>query len=72
MSKKLKPKVKVTAPAINSKTQELAKYHVNTTGRKMTTDQGILVEHTDDSLKAGSRGPSLLEDFHLREKNHAI
>ena len=26
------------------------------------------VDHTDDSLKAGARGPTLLEDFHLREK----
>jgi catalase len=34
----------------------------------MTTDHGVLVEHTDDSLKAGPRGPTLLEDFHLREK----
>ncbi|HXT34262.1 MAG TPA: catalase, partial [Chloroflexota bacterium] len=24
--------------------------------------------HTDDSLKAGERGPTLLEDFHFREK----
>jgi catalase len=34
----------------------------------LTTDQGIRVPHTDDSLKAGRRGPTLLEDFHLREK----
>jgi catalase len=34
----------------------------------LTTDQGALVSHTDDSLKAGPRGPTLLEDFHLREK----
>lgn len=34
----------------------------------LTTDQGIPIAHTDDSLKAGTRGPSLLEDFHLREK----
>ena len=34
----------------------------------MTTDQGVPVEHTDDSLKAGLRGPTLMEDFHLREK----
>jgi len=33
-----------------------------------TTDQGIPIPHTDDSLKAGPRGASLLEDFHLREK----
>jgi catalase len=35
---------------------------------QLTTDQGIPVPHTDDSLKGGPRGPSLLEDFHLREK----
>jgi catalase len=34
----------------------------------LTTDQGIPIPHTDDSLKAGPRGASLLEDFHLREK----
>ena len=34
----------------------------------LTTDQGVQIEQTDDSLHAGSRGPSLLEDFHLREK----
>ena len=35
---------------------------------RLTTDQGVPIEHTDDSLKAGPRGPTLLEDFHLREK----
>ena len=34
----------------------------------LTTQQGQRVAHTDDSLKAGARGPTLLEDFHLREK----
>ncbi|MGW1225642.1 catalase [Streptomyces sp. NPDC002530] len=34
----------------------------------MTTDQGVAVEHTDDALTVGDRGPTLLEDFHLREK----
>jgi catalase len=37
-------------------------------GERMTTDQGIPVDHTDDSLKAGARGPTLMEDFHFREK----
>jgi len=32
------------------------------------TNQGIRVSHTDDSLKAGERGPTLMEDFHFREK----
>ncbi|MFH8409892.1 catalase [Streptomyces sp. NPDC018019] len=34
----------------------------------MTTDQGVAVDHTDDSLRAGERGPTLMEDFHFREK----
>jgi catalase len=34
----------------------------------LTTNQGVRVEHTDDSLKAGSRGPTVMEDFHFREK----
>ncbi|MBB1244699.1 catalase [Streptomyces durbertensis] len=34
----------------------------------LTTDQGVVVDHTDDSLSAGERGPTLMEDFHFREK----
>ncbi|MEX2336244.1 MAG: catalase [Fulvivirga sp.] len=34
----------------------------------LTTNQGVRVNHTDDSLKAGQRGPTLMEDFHFREK----
>jgi catalase len=34
----------------------------------LTTAQGQRLHHTDDSLTAGRRGPTLLEDFHLREK----
>jgi catalase len=37
-------------------------------GTQLTTDQGIKIDRTDDSLKAGERGPTLLEDFHFREK----
>lgn len=37
-------------------------------GERLTTNHGVPVDHTDDSLKAGERGPSLMEDFHLREK----
>lgn len=35
---------------------------------RMTTNQGIPVSDNQNSLKAGARGPSLLEDFVLREK----
>ncbi|WEO93109.1 catalase [Streptomyces sp. FXJ1.172] len=34
----------------------------------LTTDQAVQVDHTDDSLAAGERGPTLMEDFHAREK----
>jgi catalase len=37
-------------------------------GDYLTTNQGVGVSNTNDSLKAGSRGPSLREDFHLQEK----
>ncbi len=34
----------------------------------LTTDQGIRIPDNQNSLKAGARGPVLLEDFMLREK----
>ncbi|GAA2331397.1 catalase [Streptomyces violaceusniger] len=34
----------------------------------LTTDQGVAVDHTDDALTVGERGPTLMEDFHFREK----
>ncbi|MBF6289009.1 catalase [Nocardia cyriacigeorgica] len=34
----------------------------------LTTQQGVRVDHTDDALSAGERGPTLLDDFHAREK----
>jgi len=37
-------------------------------GEHLTTAQGVRLPDTDHSLKAGRRGPTLLEDFHLREK----
>ncbi|HEU0086163.1 MAG TPA: catalase [Pseudonocardiaceae bacterium] len=41
---------------------------VEPTGSCLTTNQGVRVDHTDDSLTIGERGPTLLEDFHAREK----
>ncbi|WP_338890215.1 catalase [Rhodococcus sovatensis] len=37
-------------------------------GSFLTTAQGLRLPDTHHSLKAGDRGPTLLEDFHLREK----
>ena len=35
---------------------------------RLTTQQGVPVADDQNTLKVGSRGPSLLEDFHFREK----
>ncbi len=51
-----------------SKEEQLAKFSENHENEKLTTNQGVRVSHTDDSLKAGERGPTLMEDFHFREK----
>ncbi len=37
-------------------------------GEYLTTAQGVRLYDTDHSLKAGRRGPTLLQDHHLREK----
>ena len=38
------------------------------TGGGLTTNHGVPISDNQNSLKAGARGPSLLEDFQLREK----
>ena len=37
-------------------------------GQRLTTSQGVPIADNQNSLKAGLRGPTLLEDFILREK----
>ena len=46
----------------------LAPSRVDRTKGHLTTQQGVRVDSTDDSLTVGERGPTLLEDFHAREK----
>ena len=41
---------------------------VDSSGRALTTNQGVPIGDNQNSLKAGLRGPTLLEDFILREK----
>ncbi|NLV51379.1 MAG: catalase [Clostridiales bacterium] len=52
----------------NSKSDRLCKFITENQDEKLTTDLGVKLTNTDDSLKAGERGPTLLEDFHFREK----
>ena len=52
-----------------SKAEELAQA-TNPPTRALTDDQGHRIADDQNSLRAGSRGPTLLEDFHFREKLH--
>lgn len=51
-----------------AKTDQLSAYKIDHRNKKITTNQGVGIPNSDDSLKAGLRGPTLLEDFILREK----
>jgi catalase len=50
-----------------SKQRQLDEYRQEP-GEFLTTNQGVRINHVDDSLKAGERGPTLMEDFHFRER----
>ncbi|WP_114572260.1 catalase [Exiguobacterium flavidum] len=52
----------------NSKNEQLEQFRVDDSNQKMTTNQGLKVSEDEFSLKAGERGPTLLEDFYFREK----
>ncbi|WP_100332982.1 catalase [Bacillus alkalisoli] len=52
----------------NSKKEQLDKFTVDDSGKKLTTNQGLKVSEDEFSLKAGERGPTIMEDFHFREK----
>lgn len=52
----------------NKKTDKLKEHTEDATGEYLTTNHGLKINDDQNTLKAGSRGPSLLEDFHFREK----
>ncbi len=52
----------------NSKQEQLDDVRENPDGQELTTDHGVAISDTDNSLKATERGPTLMEDFHFREK----
>ncbi|MGI4872493.1 MAG: catalase [Janthinobacterium lividum] len=65
-----KPLAKQTHEDVVStpKTDELAQNREDGYGEFLTTNQGLRISDDQNSLKAGERGPTLLEDFHFREK----
>jgi catalase len=64
------PKVGRGNPQVsfNPNNGPLDRVRVDSSGRALTTNQGVPVADNQNSLKAGLRGPTLLEDFILREK----
>ena len=54
--------------ANNDKLGDLAKNTEDAAGEFLTTNQGVRINDNQNSLKAGDRGPTLIEDFILREK----
>jgi catalase len=61
---------KTGAPALDGAAVDgsLQRLRVNSAGAMLTTNQGVPIADNQNSLKAGLRGPTLLEDFILREK----
>lgn len=52
----------------NQKIDDLKKHYKDGDDKTLTTNQGLKVNDTNNSLKSGERGATLLEDFLLREK----
>ncbi|WP_411959213.1 catalase HPII [Pseudomonas sp. s4] len=52
----------------NTKLQSLEADRSDATGKALRTNQGVRIADNQNTLKAGDRGPSLLEDFIMREK----
>ncbi|WP_394558263.1 catalase HPII [Aquipseudomonas alcaligenes] len=52
----------------NAKLEQLEIWRADASGEALTSNTGVKVADNQNTLKAGERGPSLLEDFLMREK----
>ncbi|KHJ66406.1 hydroperoxidase [Pantoea rodasii] len=52
----------------NTKLKQLEEHRKNGADQSLTTNQGTRIANDQNSLRAGERGPTLLEDFIMREK----
>ncbi|WP_018344658.1 catalase [Cytophaga aurantiaca] len=64
----MKKSTSKTGEALDPKLQDLQRNTSDATDQFMTTDHGVRINDDNNTLKAGERGPSLLEDFIMREK----
>lgn len=63
-----KRRLKSDAAITNDKLEALQPARKDGAGELLTTNHGTRINDNQNSLEAGTRGPSLLEDFILREK----
>ena len=68
MTGKKPNKSKVVRADITKKKSGETHQQADQTQLPLTTNQGVAVSDNQNSLRAGDRGPTLLEDFILREK----
>ena len=61
-------KKKETTGQSTKKTEQLQQHTTDGTDQFLTTNQGVRINDNQNSLKAGTRGATLLEDFIMREK----
>lgn len=52
----------------NAKLESLEQFRSDATEQALRTNQGVKIADNQNTLRAGPRGPSLLEDFIMREK----
>src|SRR5512133_178266 len=61
-------KKNLNKPVVNKKITDLKANTQSVDGQNLTTNQGLKINDNQNSLRAGERGATLLEDFILREK----
>ncbi|MGI8468256.1 MAG: catalase [Pyrinomonadaceae bacterium] len=61
-------KKQVAKNVADKKTEQLLQQTTDGTDQPLTTNQGLKINDNQNSLKAGERGATLLEDFIMREK----
>lgn len=52
----------------DAKQEQLNQYRIQNTGKPMTTNEGRKIANDEETLKAGVRGPTLIEDYWYFEK----
>ena len=56
------------AASADPKSEDLEQFRLRPDGEALRTNQGVKIADNQNTLRAGPRGPTLLEDFILREK----